>query len=73
MLGEQLPELKGIETPCQPTRTGRRRIPGYVVTGRTLDETRARMARAMEMHLAAMREDGDQVPEQSHFELLEAV
>jgi len=31
------------------------------------------MAKAMEMHLASMREDGDQIPEPSHFELVEAV
>lgn len=48
-------------------------LPGCVATGRTLEETRRRMAKAMEMHLAAMREDGDPIPEPSHFELLEAV
>lgn len=48
-------------------------LPGCVATGRTLEETRTRMAKALEMHLAAMREDGDEIPEPSHFELLEAV
>ena len=48
-------------------------LPGCVATGRTIDETRRRMAKAMEMHLAAMREDGDAIPEPSHFELAEAV
>ena len=48
-------------------------LPGCVATGRTLEETRQRMVKAMEMHLAAMREDGDQIPEPSHFELVEAV
>ena len=48
-------------------------LPGCVATGRTLEETRGRMAEAMEMHLAAMREDGDPIPEPSHFELVEAV
>ena len=48
-------------------------LPGCVATGPTLEETRARMAKAMEMHLAAMREDGDPIPEPSHFELVEAV
>jgi predicted RNase H-like HicB family nuclease len=48
-------------------------LPGCVATGRTLDETRQRMAKAMEMHLSAMREDGDPIPEPSHFELVEAV
>jgi predicted RNase H-like HicB family nuclease len=48
-------------------------LPGCVATGRTLDETRARMTKAMEMHLASMRKDGDPIPEPSHFELLEPV
>ena len=48
-------------------------LPGCVATGRTLDETRVRMAKAMEMHLSAMREDGGTIPEPSHFELVEAV
>ena len=48
-------------------------LPGCAATGRTLEETRARMAKAMEMHLSAMREDGDPIPEPSHFELVEAV
>jgi len=48
-------------------------LPGCVATGRTLEETRTRMAKAMEMHLSSMREDGDPIPEPSHFELVEAV
>ncbi|MBI4904359.1 MAG: type II toxin-antitoxin system HicB family antitoxin [Acidobacteria bacterium] len=48
-------------------------LPGCVATGRTLEETRARMTKAMEMHLSAMRADGDEIPQPSHFELLEAV
>ena len=47
-------------------------LPGCVATGRTLEETRARMAKAMEMHLASMREDGDAIPEPAYFELVEA-
>ena len=46
-------------------------LPGCVATGRTLEETRLRMAKAMGMHLAAMREDGDSIPEPSHLEVLE--
>ena len=42
-----------------------------VATGRTIEETRQRMAKALEMHLAAMREDGDEIPEPSHFEVVE--
>jgi predicted RNase H-like HicB family nuclease len=48
-------------------------LPGCVATGRTLEETRARIAKALEMRLSSMREDGDPVPEPSHFELVEAV
>ena len=48
-------------------------LPGCVATGRTLEETRKRMAKAMEMHLSSMRQDGDPIPEPSHFELVEAV
>ncbi len=32
-------------------------LPGCVATGRTLEETKMRMAKAMEMHLSAMREE----------------
>ena len=46
-------------------------VPGCVATGRTLEETKLRMAKALEMHLSAMREDGDPIPEPSHLELLE--
>ena len=46
-------------------------LPGCVATGRSLEETRQRMAKAMEMHLSAMRDDGDPIPELSHFELVE--
>ena len=47
-------------------------LPGCVATGPTLDETRQRMTKAIEMHLSAMREDGDAIPEPSHFELVES-
>jgi predicted RNase H-like HicB family nuclease len=60
-----------------PTRTGYSAhvpdLPGCVATGRTVDETKSRMQKAIEMHLAAMREDGDEIPEPSHVELLEVV
>ncbi|MCX6605161.1 MAG: type II toxin-antitoxin system HicB family antitoxin [Acidobacteria bacterium] len=46
---------------------------GCVATGRTLEETRARMAKAMEMHLTAMREDGDAIPYPFYFELMAVV
>lgn len=44
-----------------------------VATGPHYGRDRARMAKAMEMHLSAMREDGDVIPEPSHLELLEAI
>jgi|HubBroStandDraft_6_1064221.scaffolds.fasta_scaffold1219920_2 hypothetical protein len=34
-------------------------LPGSVATGRSMAEIKKRMAKAIEMHLAAMREDGD--------------
>ena len=46
-------------------------LPGCVATGRTLQDTRRRMAKAIEMHLAAMKQDGDEIPTPSHFELVE--
>jgi predicted RNase H-like HicB family nuclease len=46
-------------------------LPGCVATGRTLEIVRRRMAKAIEMHLKAMREDGDEVPEPSVLELVE--
>ena len=37
-------------------------LPGCIATGRTLDLTRKRMEKAVEMHLSAMRADGDPIP-----------
>ena len=48
-------------------------LPGCVGTGPTIEETRRRMAKAMEIHLTAVRADGDPIPEPSHFELVEAI
>ena len=60
-----------------PTRTGFSAhvpdLPGCVATERTVDETKARMQKAIAMHLTAMREDGDEIPEPSRVELLEVV
>jgi predicted RNase H-like HicB family nuclease len=60
-----------------PTRTGYSahapELPGCVATGRTVDETRERMQKAIAMHLAAMREDGDEIPAPSRVETLEVV
>jgi len=38
-------------------------LPGCVATGRTLEEARDRMAKAFEMHIWAMRGDGEEIPE----------
>ncbi|MGA2133908.1 MAG: type II toxin-antitoxin system HicB family antitoxin [Bryobacteraceae bacterium] len=46
-------------------------LPGCVATGRTLQETKERMTKAIQMHLSAMREDGDEIPPPSHFELVD--
>ena len=48
-------------------------LPGCVATGRTLEETGKRMAKAIKMHLLSMRDYGVPIPEPSHFELVEAV
>jgi predicted RNase H-like HicB family nuclease len=54
----------------EPTRTGFSAcipdLPGCIATGRTLQETQERIHSAMEMHLRAMRQDGDPIPEPSH-------
>jgi predicted RNase H-like HicB family nuclease len=58
-----------------PTRTGYSAhvpdLPGCIATGRTLEETRRRMQKAIEMHLGAMRQDGDEIPDPSIVETLE--
>ena len=41
-------------------------LPGCIATGRTLELTRKRIQEATELHLRAMREDGDPIPEPSH-------
>ena len=38
-------------------------LPGCVAAGATLEETAALMRRAIQMHLAGMREDGEPIPE----------
>jgi predicted RNase H-like HicB family nuclease len=37
-------------------------LPGCVATGTSIDETRARLREAIEMHLAGLREDGLPIP-----------
>ncbi len=54
----------------EPTGTGYSAyapdLPGCIATGQTLEQTRSRMTEAIELHLQAMREDGDQIPQPSH-------
>lgn len=38
-------------------------LPGCVSTGRTLEETQHNVREAIELHLEAMREVGEQIPE----------
>ena len=38
-------------------------LPGCIAAGRTLRETEKLMGEAIDMHLQAMREDGDTIPE----------
>jgi predicted RNase H-like HicB family nuclease len=40
-------------------------LPGCVATGATVAETLERMAGAIALHLAGMREDGEPIPEPS--------
>ena len=42
-------------------------LPGCVATGRTREETEQRIRKAVEMHLAGLREDGDPIPEPTVF------
>jgi len=44
---------------------------GRIATGPSVEIVKQRMAKAIEMHLAAMRADGDQIPELSRLELVE--
>ncbi len=37
-------------------------LDGCIATGATPEETRQLMSEALEMHLRAMREDGDEIP-----------
>jgi predicted RNase H-like HicB family nuclease len=42
-------------------------LPGCVATGRTLDEVRENIRGALDMHVHAMIEDGDPLPESESF------
>lgn len=38
-------------------------LPGCIATGKTVEEVTRRMRKAIAMHLAGMREDGEPIPE----------
>ncbi len=38
-------------------------LPGCVATGTTIEETRQRIRKAIELHLEGMREDGEPIPQ----------
>ena len=38
-------------------------LPGCVATGTTIEETKERIRKAIELHLKGMREDGDVIPQ----------
>ncbi|MBN1429713.1 MAG: type II toxin-antitoxin system HicB family antitoxin [Anaerolineae bacterium] len=38
-------------------------LPGCIATGKSLDEVKQRMGKAVELHLRGMREDGLPIPE----------
>ncbi|HJU53083.1 MAG TPA: type II toxin-antitoxin system HicB family antitoxin [Pyrinomonadaceae bacterium] len=40
-------------------------LPGCIATGKTVEEIRERMRKAIDMHLRGMREDGLPIPEPS--------
>ena len=67
--------MKSYPILIAPTRTGFSAhvpdLPGCIATGPTAKIVKERMAKAIEMHLAALREDGEEVPEPSHLELVE--
>ena len=46
-------------------------LPGCIAAGRTRKEVKGLMAKAIEMHLAAMREDGDEIPGPSRVEMVD--
>jgi predicted RNase H-like HicB family nuclease len=41
-------------------------LPGCIATGRNHEQTKRRMAEAVEMHIAGMREDGEPIPEPAY-------
>jgi predicted RNase H-like HicB family nuclease len=48
-------------------------FPGCVTAGSTLEEARSMAARALSLHVAGMREDGDSIPEPSASQAMSSV
>ena len=47
-------------------------LPGCIATGKTVEEVKQRMRKAVELHLRGMREDGLPIPEpNSHVDYVE--
>jgi predicted RNase H-like HicB family nuclease len=46
-------------------------LPGCVALGFTLEETKKLIREALAQHLAAMRADGEEIPEPSYVEMVE--
>ena len=46
------------------------RLPGCVSTGKTFEELKNNIAEAVEFHLEGMREDGDEIPFSTNYELV---
>lgn len=61
--------MKSYPILIAPTRTGFGAhvpdLPGCIATGPTVEIVKERMGTAIRMHLAAMGEDGDEIPEPS--------
>jgi predicted RNase H-like HicB family nuclease len=38
-------------------------LPGCIATGKTVEETKEQIRKAIELHLKGLREDGDVIPE----------
>jgi predicted RNase H-like HicB family nuclease len=38
-------------------------LPGCIATGKSFEQTEANMQKAIQMHITAMRRDGDPIPE----------
>jgi predicted RNase H-like HicB family nuclease len=46
-------------------------LPGCVTTGRTVEEIKANMREAIELHIEGMKEDGEIIPQPTALELVD--